>query len=36
MSSYAAFRHLTLDDVTPDTEQGTQQAECLADVMEQQ
>jgi hypothetical protein len=35
MSSYAAFRHLTLDDVTPDTEQGKQQQrECMADVME--
>jgi hypothetical protein len=34
-SSYStAFRHLILDDVTPDTEQRKQQNECLADVME--
>jgi hypothetical protein len=34
MSSYAAFRHLTLDDITQDTEEGKQQNGCLADVME--
>jgi len=34
MSSYAAFRHLTLDDITQDTEGGKQQNECLADVIE--